>query len=386
MYLEEQTEDIPELDINFLPQEYLHNKENNAEFLHMLKELPSKQQELLYLYYYIESTVDEIAQLHNCSADAVYKTLQRARKALKSKLEAKGKTYKALTGASLSALFLMEEQIFVANYLTALGTSTATAAIVTTVAAEATAKSATAYVIAGIITTACVVTGTIYFALQPEQEIYDTYEPQAIIQEEAEELAFETISSIIDYYIEKPEPEETPPPNLEEEYKPEPEMPEYSEPIEEHPVEEAQPELVEQTTPEPPEAPAPTSEPAYEAEPETYIPEHPTPEEEYEPETPQEPEPIIPIDRTDQILASLAIATTNEAVDQIISYYDFVLITQMHRGTGKKFWFYVTNEGSGDILIGITSLEDSTDWNMRFEHYPDGGKPLDSIELLQFMD
>lgn len=68
---------------------------------------------------------------------------------------------------------------------------------------------------------------------------------------------------------------------------------------------------------------------------------------EVEPEIIYEPEPEpVPIDRTAQILAELATATTPEALQSIIDYYDFSFATQTRRNsTTEQFMFFVTNEG-----------------------------------------
>ncbi|MCL2406280.1 MAG: hypothetical protein FWC92_12165 [Defluviitaleaceae bacterium] len=52
----------------------------------------------------------------------------------------------------------------------------------------------------------------------------------------------------------------------------------------------------------------------------------------------------------------------------------------------EQFRFYVTNEGSGDILIGMAALEDGTGWRMRFKHYADGQIPSSASDLLRWMD
>jgi len=113
------------------------------------------------------------------------------------------------------------------------------------------------------------------------------------------------------------------------------------------------------------------------------------PIEEYQPDVIDEElyePPPIPIDRTTEILAALAIATTPEEVAKIIDYYGFLRSSQMRRVTGEWFLFYVLDEGSGDILVGIAEHETDNSWHMKFEHYANGHKPSDILDLFYWME
>jgi len=368
-YLETQTEDTAELDINFLPQEYLQNKEDHDEFLQLLKQLPPKHYEMIYLYYYVELTVEEIARVHNHSVDSVYKTLQRARKALKSKLQ--GKYAASMASVSIGAMLHMEEQAFAASHV---GTATASTAVIST-----TAKSATAYTIAGIVVTACVVSAALYaaFFLGGDEPYEPTYQADKLILEDA---PYEYIRHTI---LEEEPPEL--PVVYETEYEEEPEPEAFLATEETEIAAPALPQPEDVAVQELQAAPEEPSEPVQMEEPQEEPPPEPELAEEAEPEIEPEPEPTH-IDRTPQILAALATAMTSQDVDSIIQYYGFSQITQMQRATGRQFWFYVTDKGSGDILVGTTAYQDGTGWYMRFEHFYSSERPLDAIDLLRFMD
>ena len=60
--------DVTELNGDFLPEEYLQNKEMQAELLQIINVLPPTQREVVYLYYYADINTEEIARLKNCTA------------------------------------------------------------------------------------------------------------------------------------------------------------------------------------------------------------------------------------------------------------------------------------------------------------------------------
>jgi len=145
-YLDEQLEDPTELDINFLPEEYLQSKESQAIILRIIKQLPQKQREMVYLYYYVDMNMEEIANLHDCSINNVSKTLRTARNTMKNKLEvADKKRTVSMVSVSIAAVLFMEETAFAASYV---GTASASirGADIAGKAAVVTAKSAKVYV------------------------------------------------------------------------------------------------------------------------------------------------------------------------------------------------------------------------------------------------
>jgi len=336
---EEQTKNHPELNTDFLPEQNLQNKEYRIELLQIIKSLPKRQWQMVYMYYYANLSTSEIAELMDCTVHSTHQTLSTARKTIKPKLGA----------TPLAALLFMEEQIFAAGYIPTAAPSIANAG------AENAANSTgfiqsplpglkKGYVIAASITAVCAVCVALYFALRPAQEYYHSGLDVSMP------------------YTSAPDPE--PPAVYEPEWVTDPE--EKEEPQQEEP----EPEIYE---PEP-EA---ELEPQQEEPPPTA---EPTPPEETEP--PYEP---IHTDRTPEILAALATANNAQDVNSIIGYYNFAFAYQTRRHTtGEQLRFYTTNEGSGDILIGIATYENGDGWRMNFELYADGNIP-DVLGLLNFV-
>jgi len=410
VYSGEQVENYAELDTDFLPEKYLQNKENRIELMQIVEELPRNQREMIYLYYYLDINTAEIAKLLDCREGNVRQALYMGRKTIKSKLEGadKKETIKHMAVVPLASALHMEAEIFSAEYAsvtiagtlglfgTAAGTSTAAAGSVTATAVAASNVTA----IAASVVAAGVISVTAYFTLFVDTEIYEVQEPAvpasiSVLEDESDAVA--------------DEPDEPEPPLLPEEseepaaqlefelsciqYETEPETYEISHVYEvpEPPiyiVEDTATEYIEDTAAEYTEE---TDTPIQEYVPEEYEP----PPAEAEPEAaetldeedePPEPEPIW-VDRTAEILAALAAADTAADVTHIINHYGFTFADHMRRNsTNEQFRFYVTNEGSGDILIGISTFENGTGRRMRFEHFNNGTMPLDILELLQFME
>ena len=360
VHSDELVEAHAEIDADFLPEEYLQEKESRIELSHVIEQLPRKQREIIYLYYYVEMSMEEIAQLQECSMDSAYKTLQRARLALKSKLESTGKKKlaKSMVLVPLTAVFFMEEQVFAKAYI-----PTATASSVA-IAATA-AKSTKVYVIVASVLTAGIITAAaLYFTPSQSHDDYDIYEPVYEINAPALEAVADEVEEDIMEGIEPPEP-----------------------PVEEEPAQVEEPEVIAK--------PGYVEEPSPEVIIEPELLEEPDPEPIPEPEAEEEPEPeVLPelepepiyIDRTAGILAALAVATTNEELNSIIAYYGFIFSSQTRSSTDELFRFYVTDEGSGDILVGTGINEDGTGWRMRFELYSNGQRPLDIFELFLWME
>ena len=351
VYLDEPIE-VVDLDEDFLPEEYLQNKESQTNLLRIINELPTKQREMIYLYYYADINTEEIASLNNCSGVNVRKILFNARNTIKSKLT----SGMGMAGvAPITAVLLAEEAAFTAGY--------AGAAAGTTVATTGTATSATSYIAiaAGVIAIGAISIAA-YFALSsPAQEVHEeTTPPIAIIspiltndiEEPTEEIIQQTIE-ITEEPIEEP-----------------------AEEIIEEPIEEVyEPEYI-QYTPEP--IAAFEEEPTEMEEPEQTE-EQPELEEPNEPE--QEPEPpTVYVDRLSEILAALAAATTTEEAGDIINRYGFVRTDSIRSSDYEWFWFYVYVSGNGDILVGITQE------HFRFGHYANEKRPTDMADLLDWME
>ena len=387
--IENITEELVEIDANFLPEECLQNKETRTELLMIVDGLPKRQREMIYLYFFADYNTREIAELMECTVNNVHQTLYTAKNAIKSRLtKPEYATTKALV--PFGAFLVLEEQAFVAGH-----GSTGTAAVT----AAATAKG---YVTAVCVAVACLTAVALYFVLTPEDIM--PAEPMA-------------------YTVEDTRPQETPPPTVElttqaEQAEPVPAEPEHTTYV------------VEAATTELPTTDTPTY---YDVQDETYhdLPEEPSGEEiaieqpeqdttdqgteaypVHEPtdhgegtiyDTPTEPLPPITLiptqppteptepdvtpapDRTPQILYALSTATEPDTA-RIIDYYDFTLVTSMRHVTGMLLRFYVTNEGSGEILIGTAMHEDGGGWHMVFRHFEDGTAPTDMLELIGFME
>jgi len=328
VYSQDTHEEHAELSADFLPEECLQNKENRTELLQIIERLPQRQREMVYLYYFVDISTDEIARMLNTSTNNVYKTLHTARQTIKRKLEETDK--KVIVGgvalAPLAALFLLEEQAFAASYTGIACVEFAGATVV------ATTQSVSILSVVACVATVGVICTALYFTLfQSHEPVYETPTPDIVADE-------------IEQHIEVPEPTPVP-------------------------------------TPEPTPGPGPVSTPEPTPEP-TPGPE-PTPEPTPEP-PPPDPEPP-PIDRTSEILTWLTAAATAEEVNSIIDYYGFAFFDQMRSSAGDLYRFYVTDEGSGDILIGIVTDDDNSYWHMVFEHYNDGQRPLDILDLLLWM-
>ena len=342
-------EGYAELDDNFLPEESLQNKEDQTELLRIIKRLPKKQWEMIYLYYYLDFGTEEIAHLMDCSMNNVYKTLHTARKTIKSKLEDSDKK-KFATGKALvplTALLFMEEELFASAYTPTA--SPFTMASHTNAVAGAAAKSTKGYVIAACVLTTGFVATALYFTLLPAVEDYYAHKPYY--------PAYEMVTPALEYpkdpkYMAEDFMEEMKPPVAEEPKKLEPEVILEPEHTEEH-----EPEVIPEPTEEPEPEPILEPEPTEESEPEPEV----IPEPEPIPEPPEEP---VHVDRTAEILAQLAVANTAEELNRVIRYFGFTFADQMQSSAGMRFRFYVTDEGSGDILIGIAVGEDGSQWRI----------------------
>jgi len=357
--IDELPEDHKELDDNFLPEESLQNKEFRTELLQIISKLPKQQREMIYLYYYVDFGTAEIASLMCCSIDSVYKTLSRARQTIKNKL-AGNDTRKAVTVAilalvPLAALLLVEEQAFAKGYIPAVCSAGAMSTATATSASAA--QSTLGYTIASCIAIVGIAAVSLYYALQPVTDdgiVYQPYPP---------------------YYVTSIPPQANPPPAL---LLPEntPDDPEVI--LVTDPVMEPEPATVAEHIPEPTPMPTVTPMPELPLAPAAT----PIPATTPAPELPLQP---THIDRTAEILAALALARVAEDVTAIINYYGFVFDTQIQVPPSLWMRFYVLDDGSGDILVGMAACEDNG-WRMQYEHFNNGQVPLDRTDLFQWME
>ena len=341
-----------EHDNDFLPEQYLHNKEQRTELLRIIMALPKMQWETVYLYYYASFGTEEIARLQNCSTSNVRKTLRNARTAIKDRLEGKqkGKILKPLVGiasVSLAAVLLAEEQVFAATYVSAVYVSASCASTGAIAATTAAAGTGTLAVVKGCVAAACVVTLVAVSAA--------TY---YILWQDEPPPSLPTVQAVAAPILPEPTtttPPATPPPMTTPPITSAPTTPPPTTTPETTPI---------ITTPQPTVAPteAPTSPPTTTPAP-----------------------PPAPIDNTQAILAALANATTAQDIAHIIAQYHF-RYDQLIRSGDYIFRFYVTNQGSGDILIGIATDEYGNFQRLRYALFADDVIPNNVIALLRFID
>lgn len=379
---EEEIENQIDIDADFLPESYLENKEKQGKLLSIIDSLPKNQREAVYLYYYFEIKTEEIARLLDCEAGNVRIILHRARKTIKSKLEGvedadNRKWIKGMALVPLADVFFMEEQAFIAGYIDTVAVSASSIGSVAKL--NIASKISKSYVVACAVIV-CVACVTLYFVLQQEnagQEIVEMQTGNA--SSESYEQNYETYNS-----------------ELDNEY--EPQSSEVYNEDEQQAIDingdyEAQTSDV--NTKQEPQTVEVDTEQEHQAAENVQEPESPVVEQDrednaeidHEENTTEESESeLAHVDRTTEILTALASASTRGDVDRIVSYFGFDVANQMRRSTDERLRFYVTNEGSGDILIGTAMHEDGSGWRMRFQHFSNGKMNLDTFELFHFME
>lgn len=77
-------EAIPDPDEGILPESAVEHEETRRLVMGLVQELPDTQQECVILFYFSRFTVDEIAQIQNCSTGTVKSRLNYARRKLKN--------------------------------------------------------------------------------------------------------------------------------------------------------------------------------------------------------------------------------------------------------------------------------------------------------------
>lgn len=383
--LEEQSESYLEVDKDFLPEMYLQDKEMRAELLKIIEKLPKNQREMIYLYYYVDLNTEEIAKLLDCRAGNVRQSLYMARQTIKNKLEGidnKGKK-KALKGMALIPLadvLLLEEQAFVAGFADIAGAGTLSAGIAAKL--NTVSKISKTYIAAACAVIVCVACVTLYFALQ--QEAYE--------QDIAAASSGTTDNENYEYGLQTSDvhsEDELQALDINGEYESQTSNAngEY-----ESQTQDNNGGNTTQTSDISDENELQTSEDTQEIEPPTFAQENQdgmdnidNVETNYNENQTDESEPIS-IDRTAEILTALSVANTSGDVERIISSFGFRFYRQISGAIEQRYRFYVTNEGSGDILIGIAMHEDGTGWRMQFEHYRDGQAPTSASDLLRWIE
>jgi len=347
--------DLQELDEALLPQEALENKELHTLLLKEIAKLPKQQNEMMLLYYFVDFNAKQIAELMEVPVGSVYTALTRARQTIKRKLEAEQAPQWASSGAKalvllpLAALFLTEETTYLASYIPPPFTGMEGAMMGTTCApAGITTSTVLGYIAVACVAAVSVFAITAYVTLQsaPVQEIDAPLVTLSAPPETSSPLVITTPTPQITITQSTTAPAATPPTTP--------------------PPTEAITAPVTPTSTTAPLLPPPTPPP-------TQLPTHPPPT----------APPIV--DRTAQILAALATANTPSDVAHIFQQYDFTFDTQIETVADDIIRFYVTNKGSGDILVGTAVHADGTGWRMQYRFYAQAHVPQDRFELYLWM-
>jgi len=386
--MDEMLDTLPELDKTILPEDALLNKEQQSQLLVEISKLPKNQREMVYLYYYMDFSVQQIAELMSCSANSVYLVLKRARQSIKRKLEEGHATIlaaNALVLLPLGILFVAEEAAYVATYTP--GAFVGANTVGTSVAAAGTITSSGS--IAGYVTAACaaliVLTAVnMYVVLSSTEEA--AYAPPTVVaatdapapppatmpSPATTPAQMEIIATPTQSETTAPTPPPTSPPA------PSPTLPPTSPSTQSEtpattPLPTQPPTLPITSPPTQSETPATTPSP-------TQPPALPT-----TPAPTQPPPPAI-TDRTQAVLAALSQAHTQTAVARILDDYDFAPAMSLSTMVGEQLNFFLFNEGSGDILVGTVTQADGSGWRIQYIFVDGGQASIDSIDLFNWMN
>ena len=385
--LDDEAAELPDANEDFLPEASLYNKERQGELMQIINSLSKNQREMTYLYYYFNFNTEEIARLYNCSGGIVRVNLQRARQAIKNKLEGNdrfmAKKMTATAVVALGALFVLEEQVFAASYVLA-GASTAAA---TTAATTVTVAS----VVKGCVVAACLVAvGITAAVLYSEPVAVEANDPRTYITTTAPSAEVSPLPasvSAVELHMEAPptspastdppQPLPTDPPLL-------PTQPPTTDlpPLPTQPTATAPPPL-------PTSPPTTTSPPLPTPPPATDIlpppPTSPPPTDPPAPTEPPLPEPP-PANNAQDILARLETATSAQALAYILDQYGFFFAATIQNILDMNYRFYTLRTDCGDILVGTVVHEGGTDWRMRFALFEDNDMPTDMMMRVRFMN
>ena len=144
---DEVLENIAEMDESFLPEIYVEKKESYKFLIDIIDGLPEKQREAVYLHYYADMTVAEIASSLRCSENSVTNALFKARRNIKIKLEEEEEKSKNPPGLKVTIPFALMAEQAVAQKTTEF----AAAASFTAVTAAIRAAKVTSYLIGRLV-------------------------------------------------------------------------------------------------------------------------------------------------------------------------------------------------------------------------------------------
>ncbi len=135
---------IPEVNEDFLPEEYAQKQETCRIITGMIDKLPEKQRICVMLYYYDELSVAEIANMMQVSENTVKSRLNYARSAIKKEVESLEKKGTKLYGVGLPVLALILRNASTEYALSAKAAAAITATLSGTAAAATAATTTTA--------------------------------------------------------------------------------------------------------------------------------------------------------------------------------------------------------------------------------------------------
>ena len=100
--IDDHIDDTIEETDDFIPQEYVENRELRHKIMNAIKDLPMRQRETIMLHYYQGLSVTEIAKVLDVTTQSVSKNLAVARSKLKSELG--GELQGSGTGSSMTMM------------------------------------------------------------------------------------------------------------------------------------------------------------------------------------------------------------------------------------------------------------------------------------------
>ena len=143
---------IPEVNEDFLPEEYAQKQETCRIITGIIDKLPEKQRICVMLYYYDELSVAEIANMMQVSENTVKSRLNYARSTIKKEVEALEKKGTKLHCAGIPILALILRNASTEYALSAKAAAAITATLSGTAAAGATATTTAATATASSVT------------------------------------------------------------------------------------------------------------------------------------------------------------------------------------------------------------------------------------------
>jgi hypothetical protein len=313
---------------------------------------------MIYMYYYAGINTEEIAKLNDCASVNIRQALYVARNTIKSRIEGQTGKYTAGAVVSLAAIFFAEEQAFAAEYVGASAVGTSTAGTLDIAGKIAGTMTTTASGTTVVTAAACVIVAGAVFATA-YLTLWQTTEEVGVPQPAAAIVALTQVAvPEIENSIEEIEEEQLYIPNGSE-YNIIYENYQAYETVE---PEITRPEIEDSEVAAPPQLQTP------------YV----------EEPSPPEIEPEI-VDNTREILAALTGTSTYGDVNNIIARYGFVLVSEARTTLEEQYRFYVVNEGSGEIMIGVGIYEDNRPARIRFEHFQNSQRPTRITDLLDWI-